>query len=133
MAFSLGALLAIGLEILRPMLPLLIALVAVDIALLAWLLARPGQWRVRAAARLAVLAGGGAFLAAVLGLPPLTGAGFSNLHGLLDFAALTGMALAMAVAVALMSYPPLQVLLRARPAAGAAAGVKRTRRRVAHS
>jgi hypothetical protein len=108
MAFSLFGLVAVALEVLRPILPILIALVVIDLALIAWM-AKEGRLTRKAGTLRAMLAVGGiAFVVAALALPPFTQTGFGALSGALDWLALIGGALAIAVAVALLAWPPLQ-------------------------
>jgi hypothetical protein len=108
MAFSLFGLVAVALEVLRPILPILAALVLIDLALIAWM-AKDGRLaRKVGAMRVVLLVGGVAFVIAILALPPFTQAGFGALSGALDWFALVGGALGIAVAVAVLAWPLLQ-------------------------
>ncbi len=113
MAFSFAGILAVVLEFFRPFLWLIALVVLVDLVLLALAL-RGGHSAARFAAARgpALIVGAIALVAAVFILPGMTQAGFSDLYGLLDWAALLGASLAAGVAAALVTLPPLMLLRR---------------------
>lgn len=113
MAFSLAGILAVALEFFRPWLWLIAAVLAVEAVLLVLALRRGQPGRRLAAVRTpALLLGLVALICAALVLPGMTSAGFSDLYGVLDWAALLGTALAVGVAVALLAVPPMMLLRR---------------------
>src|SRR5690606_24739079 len=112
MAFSIVGVLSVLLEALRPVLPLLIAILAVDLALLGWLLRQRQRWQVGRAVRVAAVLGGLVFLISLLVLPGFTRAGFSNLHGLLDYGILLLASLGLGITGGLLCYPLAQAASR---------------------
>jgi hypothetical protein len=115
MAFSLLGIFSVLLEVLRPFLGLLIAVLAIDAVLLARL-ARAGGWdpggpAMRRAATLGALA---ALLAFAL-LPYVTRTSHASLSGGLDWLALSAASAGMGLAVAVLAWPGLQWFLRRRP------------------
>ena len=111
MAFSLAGILAVALEFFRPWLWLIAAVAAVELVLLILALRRGRPARQLAAVRgPALLIGVIALIAAALMLPGITSAGFSDLYGLLDWAALLGVSVGVGVAAALLSLPPMMLL-----------------------
>lgn len=110
MAFSLYGLVAVFIELIRPLLPLVIAVVLLVAAIAVVLLfTRRGSWR--RARRPALLLGLVAMFVAFLLGPTLTSAGFGDLTGALDWLSLIGGALAAGVVVALLAWPPIAALL----------------------
>lgn len=109
MAFSVTGILFVLLELLRPLLVPLSIVISVDVLLVALLVARRGHWRVRPAVLSALLLGASTGIVSALGLPAWTGASLGQLHGLLDFAVLSGAAFGVTVVVALLVYPPVQL------------------------
>ena len=112
MAFSILGILAVLLEIVRPIMGLLLTLIVIDLVLLAlaWRETSRARWREAILAALAsglVLAG-----LAFITLPTLTGASFADLAGWLDYLALTGLSLGFGAALAAFSYPGWQLLYR---------------------
>lgn len=114
MGFSLFAILAVILEVLRPLLPLLLLAVAANVVLLVVLLRTSGRQHWGTGLRATAAVAGLVFVAAVLALPPFTGARFSALTGALDWLGLLGAALAIALACAALCWAPLQLLLGRR-------------------
>lgn len=112
MEFSLLGIVFVVLEFLRPVLPALAGIAALELVLLAWLLAGRRRARVRPALRGAVAAGAFAAVAIALWLPAWTQASLADLRSAVDFLALAGAAAGGGAAVALLVYPPLQILLR---------------------
>lgn len=111
MAFSIMGVLAVLLETLRPIAPLLIALLVVEAALLGWLLLRRGHWQVGRAVRVSAGLGVLTLLLSLAALPGFTRASFSNLHGLLDHGILALASLGFGFVAALLCYPPVQLAL----------------------
>lgn len=112
MAFSLTGILAVILEVFRPVLVPLIALVVIELMLIAWLFLRRGRLRVRPAVNLACAIGIVVAVAAAFMLPPWTGASITQLAGLLDYAVIIGTGFAIGTAAALILYPPLQLVFQ---------------------
>lgn len=113
MAFSFAGILAVVLEFFRPFLWLIALVALADLVVLALAL-RGGAVgaRFRVARTPALIAGLTALIVAALVLPGMTQAGFSDLYGVLDWAALLGASLAVGVAAALLLLPPLMLLRR---------------------
>lgn len=112
MEFSLLGIVFVILEFLRPLLPALTAIAALEAVLLAWLLVGRRRARVRPALGGAVTAGGLAAVAIALWLPAWTQASLADLRSAVDFLALGAAAAGGGATVALLLYPPLQILLR---------------------
>lgn len=113
MAFSITGILAVLLEVIRPVLPILAAVLVVDFVLLLLALGR-GTLVTAGAIRLAVLLGGiGAVVTVFLG-PALTKASFADLSGALDYLSLIGGALGVGVVLALLTLPPAALLQKRR-------------------
>lgn len=111
MAFSLLGILAVVLEVIRPLLPLLLGLLVVEVFLLAGVVRGRRAMQFQSARRMALAVFAAAFVIALLAVPPFTGAGFGSMSGALDWLALTGAAFGIGLAVALASWAPLQLLL----------------------
>ncbi|MCC5809721.1 MAG: hypothetical protein JJU06_05045 [Ectothiorhodospiraceae bacterium] len=108
MAFSAAGILAVLFELFRPWLLPLGVLAAIELGLLALIVARRDRLRVRPPALIAGLIGLVAAVAAALLLPAWSGASMQQLQSLLDFAAVAGMGIGIGVAIGLASYPPVQ-------------------------
>jgi hypothetical protein len=111
MAFSILGILSVLLEVIRPLLPFLIALVIIDAILLILALKR-GTLLTSGAIRLAALFGGIAAVITFFIAPAFTNSSFANLAGVLDYLSLVGGALGIGVLVALLTWPPLALLQR---------------------
>ncbi len=111
MAFSIIGIFSVLLELIRPLLPLLIALVVIDAILLVLALKR-GTLVTSGAIRLAVLFGGLAAVITFFIAPAFTSSSFANLSGALDYLSLIGGALGVGVLVALLTWPPSAFLQR---------------------
>ena len=111
MAFSILGIFAVALELIRPLLPLLIGLLIIDLILLILAL-RNGSLLTSAALRLPLVIGaifaGITFCVA----PALTRSSFANLSGMLDYLSLIGGAIGMGLVVALLSWPSFALLQR---------------------
>lgn len=113
MAFSIMGIFAVVLEVLRPVLPLFIGLVVVDLLLFGLSLRKRGAMRTGPRpGQLSLVLGAVGMVAAFIVLPGLTHSGFALLSGVLDYLTLGAAAVAAGVAVALIVYPPLRLLLR---------------------
>lgn len=105
MAFSILEMLAVFLELIRPLLWLVVSIVVAEFAIVAYLLwQRPSPWR--RALRPALATGGVAALLSIGFAPAFTQASFGNLAGLLDWLGLIGGALALGAVVVAASWPP---------------------------
>ena len=111
MAFSIVGILSVLLEVIRPLLPFLIALIIIDAILLIVALKR-GTLVTAGAIRLAVLFGGVAAVITFFIAPAFTNSSFANLAGILDYLSLVGGALGVGVLVALLTWPPVALLQR---------------------
>ena len=111
MAFSIVGILSVLLEVLRPLLPILIAVLVIDAVLLILALKR-GTLVTSGAIRLAVLLGGAAAVITFFIAPAFTSSSFANLTGALDYLSLVGGALGVGVVVALLTWPPMALLQR---------------------
>ena len=112
MAFSIFGILAVLLEVIRPLLWLLVFVVLVDMLLLALAWREPARARWRQALMASVVSGGLLTVLAFLSLPALTGASFADLAGWLDYLALSGLSVGVGAALAVFSYPAWQLLFR---------------------
>jgi hypothetical protein len=109
MAFSPLGIIAVLLELIRPLLPLiLIVLAGVVVCLIAAL--RRHQLAHAKALRLSLLSGGVVALAALLLGPWITQASFADLTGVLDWLSLIGGALAVGVLATILLVAPFSVL-----------------------
>ncbi len=116
MAFSLGGILAVVLEFLRPvLLPIAIVILA-DVAALAWLAYRPGGTAWSRGVRPAALAGGVIAVVAILVAPGWTQASLADLTGALDWLAVIALGLGVGIAAGILLYPLIQLALRATAA-----------------
>ncbi|MFP4207592.1 MAG: DUF5368 family protein [Wenzhouxiangella sp.] len=111
MAFSIAGILSVLLEVIRPLLPLLIAVIIIDVIFLVLALRR-GTLVTSGAIRLAILIGGVAAVVTFFLAPALTRSSFANLSGALDYLSLVGGALGMGVLFALLTWPPAALLQR---------------------
>lgn len=112
MAFSFMGVLAVAFEVFRPLLPFLAAIVVVDLLLFGLSLRKRHAIHNGRPGRLALALGAVGMIAAFFTLPGFTNSELAQLSGVLDYLALTGAALAAGVAVAVLTYPPLRLILR---------------------
>jgi hypothetical protein len=112
MAFSIVGILAVLLEFFRTFLPLILAVVVIDLALLVLALRRIGLPAALSALRRTLPVGAITFIAGLLLVPWITGANHANLTGPLDWLSLVGAALGVAVLATLLAWPPLALLQR---------------------
>ncbi len=104
MAFSIAGILAVLLEVIRPWLPLIIIVLAIDVAITAWLLASRGRsWS--NGRRPALLGGAIIGVLAFFLAPLITSARFSDLSGLLDWMSILGGSIAAALVAAVLLWP----------------------------
>lgn len=109
MAFSPLGIMAVLLELVRPLLPLImLVLAAVAVCLIAAL--RKHSLGHSKALRLSLLGGAAATIAAVLLGPAITQATFADLTGILDWLSLIGGAIGVGVLATLLLIPPISVL-----------------------
>ena len=111
MAFSIMGILAVLLEVFRPVLPLLALVLVIDAALLALVIRRREHMQFAAARRAALVVAAIAFVFSLVALPMLTGASHGSLSGALDWLALFGASIGVAIAAALLAWPLLQLAL----------------------
>jgi hypothetical protein len=104
MAFSIVGILSVLLEVIRPVLPILIAVLVVDFALLLLALRR-GTLVTSGALRLALLIGGAAAVVTFFLAPAWTHSSFANLTGALDYVALVAGSISVGVVCALLTWP----------------------------
>ena len=109
MGFSLFGILAVILEVIRPFLYLIALLVGVWIIALLVMAKRSGVKVSPENRKISVITGLVVFVFALLFVPAFTGASHGNLHSVIDYAALFGMAVGAGIAVALFVVPFLQV------------------------
>lgn len=112
MAFSIFGIFAVLLEFIRPFLPLILAVVIIDLVLLAAALRRNGLSVTLLALKPALPLGVITFIAGLLLAPWITGASHGNLAGLLDWLSLIGASLGLGVLVLLVVWPPMALLRR---------------------
>jgi len=112
MEFSILGIIAVVLELLRPILLPLALLILIDVVLLGRVIARHGQFRFAPAIRSALIVGAVSGVAAALYLPIWTGASLLQLTTLIDFLGVIGGGLGIGVAVGALSYPLIQMALR---------------------
>lgn len=110
MSFSLFGILAVVLEVIRPFLYLIALLIVVWIIALVVMAKRTGVKVSPANRKTSVITGLGAFVLALLFVPALTGASHANLHSIIDYVALFGVAVGVGVVVTLFVLPFIQVL-----------------------
>ncbi len=113
MAFSITGILSVLFEVIRPLLPLLLAVAVIDVIFLVLALRR-GTLVTSGAIRLAVVLGGIAAVVTFFLAPALTRSSFSNLSGALDYLSLIGGALGMGVLFAFLTWPPAALLQRSQ-------------------
>jgi hypothetical protein len=113
MAFSITGILSVLFEVIRPLLPLLLAVVIVD-GIFLMLALRRGTLVTSGAIRLAAMAGAVAAVVTVFIAPALTNSSFANLSGALDYLSLLGGALGVGVLIAFLTWPPAALLQRSQ-------------------
>lgn len=109
MAFSIFGILSVILEAIRPLVPFLLAWIAIDVVLLMITFARgqfPGFQARKTALRAGLLFMVGAFVAG----PWLTQASFGDLTGAVDWLLLAAMAFAVGIAGFLLTLPVANLL-----------------------
>lgn len=112
MQFSILGILAVVLELVRPVLVPLSLVILVDALLFAWVLAQRARLRVRPALRVSAIVGVAGGIGVALYLPIWTGARLDQLSSLVDFAFVAGAGVGMGVVIAMLVYPPVQLLMR---------------------
>jgi len=112
MEFSLIGILAVVLELFRPILLPLAAIIALDLLLLTRVFARRKSLDVSTGIKRAIGVGALIGIASALYLPAWTGASLSQLQSLIDYAGILAAGLGVAIAVAVITYPPLQLMVR---------------------
>lgn len=112
MAFSLFGILAVVLELFRPILPLLALIVMLDVLLFIGVILRRDRLRVRSGVRVATGIGIVFGLGAALLMPAWTHATLGQLSSVIDYLGVIGAGIGVGVAMGLLSYPPIQLLLR---------------------
>lgn len=111
MAFSIVGILSVLLEVFRPLLPILIAVLVIDAIVLITALKR-GTLVTSGAIRLAAMLGSAAAVITFFTAPAFTSSSFANLTGALDYLSLVGGALGVGVVVALLTWPPMALFQR---------------------
>ncbi len=109
MAFSILGILAVLLETFRPLMPLLIAWLVIDVVLIAYTLPK-GQFAHKGARRLAIVAGIVFMLGAFLSGPMLTQATFADFISAIDWVLLGAMAFGVGVAGFVLTLPITSLL-----------------------
>ncbi|AUB78727.1 DUF5368 family protein [Spiribacter sp. 1M153] len=112
MEFSIFGILAVVLELFRPILLPLGVLIAADLLLLAIVIGRHRRLNVARGLRTAASIGVVLGLAAALYFPVWTGAGLTQLQSLVDYLAIIAAGVGIGFAAACAVYPPVQLLLR---------------------
>jgi len=112
MEFSMFGILAVVLELLRPVLLPLALVILADALLYGWVIARHTQLRIAPALRASAIIGLAGGVGAALYFPVWTGASIAQLSSLLDYAAVVGAGIGMAIAFAILIYPPVQLLMK---------------------
>ncbi|MEX0373906.1 DUF5368 family protein [Spiribacter pallidus] len=115
MEFSIFGILAVVLELFRPLLLPMGLVVAADLLLFGAVIGRHRRLNLRAGVRTSLIIGAVAAAATAFYLPAWTGADLSQLSSMIDYAGIIGGAIGVGVAIGLLSYPPVQLLMR-RPA-----------------
>jgi hypothetical protein len=112
MEFSILGILAVVLELLRPILAPMAGLIVLDLALLAVVVGRHRRLNlargIRTAAVIGVLLG----VAAALYFPVWTGASLTQLQSLIDYIAIIAAGVGIGFASACAVYPPIQLFMR---------------------
>ena len=111
MAFSFFGILAVLLEVLRPLLPFLVVILLVDIALLAMATKRGALVKFAPALRAAAAVAAVVFLVVLAAAPLATGSSHGQLSGALDWLALLAAACGMGLVTLIIVWPPLQLWL----------------------
>lgn len=112
MAFSLLGIFSVVLELFRPILPILTLIVLLDLLLFIGVILRRRSLRVRSGIRVATGIGVVAGLAAALLMPAWTQAALGQLTSIVDYIAVIGAGIGVGIAIGLLSYPPIQLMLR---------------------
>ena len=112
MAFSLFGILAVVLELFRPILPFLALIVLLDLLLFIGVILRRKTLRVRSGIRVAAGIGIVTGIAAALVMPAWTQATLGQLTSIIDYLGVIGAGIGVGIAISLLSYPPIQLMLR---------------------
>ncbi len=106
MAFSIFGILAVLLEFIRPFLPLILAVVIIELMLLVVALRRNGLLNTFRALKSTVPIGVVGFVIGIFTVPWMTGAERSNLAGIIDWLSLFGASFALGLIAMLLVWPP---------------------------
>lgn len=109
MAFSFIGILSVLLEAFRPLVPFLIAWIAIDGVLVVYAL-RQNQFAHQRARRMALVVGMLAMIAAFVFGPTLTQASFANFIALIDWVLLAAMAFGVGVLIFVLTLPVTSLL-----------------------
>ncbi len=112
MEFSIIGILAVVLELFRPLLLPLGMIIAIDVIALAIIVRGQQRFNIRGGIRSAALIGAVVALGAVLYLPRWTGSSLAQLESFIDYLGVLGGGIGVGVAVALLLYPLLQLTRR---------------------
>ena len=112
MEFSPLGVVAVVLELLNPVLPLLGALFAAWVALMGLVIARRQRLRVAPAVRGAAVVGVIGAVVAALAIPLWSGASPLQLQSVIDFFAVVGGGIGLGVATGVLSYPIIQLMVQ---------------------
>ncbi len=104
MAFSIVGILAVLLEAFRPLIPLIVAVVVADIALLAYTVSK-GQFAHAKARRLSLWAGAAFMVGAFLVGPSLTQVTFGSFLSITDWVMLGAMSVGVGIAGFVLTLP----------------------------
>jgi len=112
MEFSIFGILAVVLELLRPVLLPLALVILADALLYIWVIARHAHLRIAPALRVSAVLGIAGGIGAALYFPVWTGASITQLSSLLDYVAVLGAGIGLGVAFAILVYPLVQLIMR---------------------
>ncbi len=112
MAFSIFGIFAVLLEFIRPFLPVFVAVIIIELVLLAVAMRKSGLSSTLGALKSTMPIGVIGFIAGLLFAPWLTGASHGNLAGILDWLSLVGASAGLGVVAMLLVWPPLALLRR---------------------
>ncbi|QOC23931.1 DUF5368 family protein [Wenzhouxiangella sp. AB-CW3] len=114
MAFSFFGILAVLLEFIRPFLPLILAVIMIELVLLVIALRKNGLLNSLRAFRSALPIGVVGFFVGILTIPWITGAERSNLAGVIDWLSLFGASFLLGLVALLLVWPPLALFSRSQ-------------------